>query len=167
MNVNQSDKEVEGILRHFEELILREFGDDVAQVYIGDVGIYPPTAFQDAAGNNKLAISVQVDNIGKADKRTVSAAGEVRPLTINLVAMVNMIPFYEAMPTEAYGELMLVRFVTRFYEWLTLTENQTLNGLVTSSEVVGVDFDFMQRGNMAIRAAAIQWEASIYIDKMY
>jgi hypothetical protein len=163
---SNSDSAIEQIVLYFEDVIHRDFADDVSQVYIGDVGIYPPSAFQDSNGNDMVAVSIQIENIGKADDKTRSHAGEVRPVLINIVPMINMVPEFEAMPTKAFGEMRLLKFVTRMTDWLSKSENSTLHGRVTTSEYLGVDFDFMQRGAMSIRAAAIRWEAKVYIDNL-
>lgn len=129
-----------------------------------DVGIYPPKAFRNSRGEEKMVVAL-VPNYNKLEGGSRTAASEGRRLGIFVVVMVNMTSSFEAMPVEAPAERELVRLVTRIYEFLAQDDNFDLGGRVTSTTVGDVHWEWMERGNTPIRAAAIEYEALVDVSR--
>lgn len=141
--------------------LLRQFPDDISQVYYGDVGIYPPKAFQSNRGEQRRVVAIVPSSDILDEGRNPMA--EIRILTVNVIVMVNMTPFFEAMPPEAIGERVMVQLVDKIRTFLAQDVAMTLGGNVLTSRVPSVQWDWMQRGNNAIRAAAIEFEVKVQV----
>ena len=163
---NSTETRIQPILEFLARTIGAEFGDMVETVYQGDVGMYPPTAFRDSNGNYKISVRIVVDGMKDSAMSERSPMGEYRTVTFNIIPMVNMVPHFEATPVTAYGEVELLEFVDQVYEYFRRTENIDLGGRAVSSRITSIDFDFEQRGELSIRAAAIRLEAKLYFENM-
>jgi hypothetical protein len=163
-HVDNSDSTVEEILDYHAQLIRQYLADDVSQIYLGDVINYPPIAFQNRLGEQRLVVSIIVDDM---IPQQLDQAGGVWDLRVSIVAIANMVPEFRAMPEEAFAERRIIRFISRYSQLLSKTENSTLQGRVTASSVNGVEFDYMKREELALRGAAIQWSAKVYIDNTW
>src|SRR5690606_7788168 len=125
---------------------------------------YPPIAFQNRKGEQGIIIALVVDDMVP---KQVSAAGGVWDMKVSIIAMANMVPEFEAMPEEAFAERRILQFITRYMSFLSKTENVSLHGRVTTSKIENVQFDYMQREDMALRGAAILWNATVYLDNTW
>lgn len=163
---NSHETRIQPILEHLSRVVSAEFGHLVETVYQGDVGMYPPTAFRDANGNYRLAVRIVVEGMRDSEQNERSPMGEYRTVRFDIIPMVNMVPHFEATPVTAYGEVELLEFVDQVYEYFRRTENIDLGGYAVSSRITSIDFDFEQRGEMSIRAAAIRLEAKLYFENM-
>lgn len=145
-----------GVIDALSPLIVNEFPHMFSQSYFGDVGVYPPKAFQSNSGEwrNVLIFNPVYDKEGSH----LTAAGEVRHLGIHIVVAVNMVPYFEALPHEAFGERNLVTSVMAVRAFLSQQSNFTLGGRVLSTHVGDVNWSWQQRKNNAIRAAALEYE---------
>lgn len=154
-----------GLIDFMSKIILQAFPDQFSQAYFGDVGIYPPKAFQGQTGEMRSVLVFQPlhDNL---ENELTTPASECRTLGINVAVLVNMTPFFEALPMEAFGERMLVEQVTKVRGFLSRDINFTLGGRVLSTSVGDVNWTWQQRGNNAIRAAAITYEAKVMQPRM-
>jgi len=159
----RSDASVEDIIDYHAVLIREYFADEVSQIYFGDVGIYPPSAFQNRIGEQRIAVSLQIDSL-KPVPRMQDLAGGLWDLHLNIVPMANMVPEFQALPEAAFAERRILAFTTRYAHLLMQTELSTLHGRVTTSAVEGIDYEYMNRGDLAVRGAAIQWRGQVYIN---
>lgn len=159
-----ADLNVEGLIDHLALVLGAQFANDVSQIYFGDVGIYPPKAFRNARNEEKMVVAL-IPNYDKLQPGSRTAASESRLLGVFIAVMVNMTPYFEAMPVEAPAERQLVRLVTRIREYLAQDANFDLDGRVVSTRVGDVEWEWMQRGNNAIRAAAIEYEALVDVSR--
>ena len=153
---------MEALIDYLGKLLGKQFGSDVSQIYFGDVGIYPPKAFQNARGEPRAVIAL-VPAYDKLNPKSLTAHSEERLLGVDIAVLVNMTPYFKAMPEEAFGERMLVRLVERTRAFLAQTDNQDLQRKVTMTRVGDIDWRWVQRGkDNSIRAAAIEFEAVSY-----
>ena len=139
------------------------FSKDVSAVYFGDVGVYPPSAFKDTNNNDTAVVSIAPRYNRETSNRT--AADEEREIGIEITVMVNIIPYFEAFPSAAYGEKQLASLVTRIYSFLTDIDNATLYGRVSSSKVRDIEWVNAQRGPTAVREATLIWEAKVVVHR--
>lgn len=160
MSVLAMDDLIDTLKRALEQ----QFPDDVSQVYYGDVGLYPPKAFQDNRGQQRRVLAIVPASDTLDDNRNPMA--EIRSLTVNIIVMVNMTPYFEAMPPEAIGERALVTLVEKIRTFLAQDISMTLGGRVLTSRVPSVQWDWVQRGSTAIRAAAIEFEVKVQVMRM-
>ena len=152
-----ADLKIEGLIDYLTKLLGKQFGDDVSQIYFGDIGMYTPKAFQNRRGEWKAVIALVPADDQEVPK-SKTAFSEDRRLVIHIVVMVNMTPYFKAMPEEAFGERMLVRLTERIRAFLAQQENETLQRQVSIAKVGDIKWDWMQRGKEAIRAAGIEFE---------
>ncbi len=154
------------VLQYLKRVILAEFGHLVETVYIGDVGMYPPSAFRDAGGSHKLAVRIVLGAIPDADPRQRTPMGEVRTVSFDIIPMVNMVPHFEATPVEAFGELELVEFIDMVFEYFRRTTSIDLGGYAATSRISSIDFGFEERGELSIRAARIRLDVKLEFDNL-
>lgn len=126
-----------------------------------DTGLYPPKAFQSDKGEQRIVLAfVPKDEIPKDNGTAYSQEWTIR---LEILVMINLIPFYEAMPVEAYGEEKLNTITTNITQFLTQLQNLTLNTNVNATRVASVKYDNMQRGKLSLRAACIKFEADVEV----
>lgn len=153
-----ADLKMEGLVDYLAKLLGKQFASDVSQIYFGDVGIYPPKAFQNSRGEPKTVIAL-VPAYDHADPKSISGHSEIRKLGVDVAVLVNMTPYFKAMPEEAFGERLLVRVTERIRAFLAQAENETLQRQVRFVRVGDINWRWMQRGKDAsVRAAAIELE---------
>lgn len=156
---------MEGLIDHLERLLKNRFSNQVSEIFFGDIGVYLPASFSGSRREAKAVIALQPSfNYLIPGERV--AAFEQRTLGVTIIVMVNITPYFEARPQEAFGERMLVRLVSDIATFLTQEENVTLNGRVQFSEVADIDWAWMARGDQAIRAAGISYSARVRIPRM-
>lgn len=160
----QNDIGMEELVDFLAQLLKEEFPDEINMIYFGDPAIFPPIAFQDEIGKPKACVAIvpKYDRVNKNDR---NPAFEVRALGVHIVVLVNMIPFFEALPKEAYGERMLVRLVGKIQRFLSLSEMQTLYNRVTDAGLMDTSWSWHNNGNDAIREAAIEYSVLIQIPR--
>lgn len=155
---------MDNLIDTLKSTLEQQFPDDISQVYYGDVGLYPPKAFQDNRGQQRRVIAIVPASDTMDDNRNPMA--EIRTLAVNIIVMVNMTPYFEAMPPEAIGERALVQLVEKVRTFLAQDISMTLGGKVLTSKVPSVQWDWVQRGTNAIRAAAIEFEVKVQVRRM-
>jgi hypothetical protein len=156
---------MEELIDYLSDLLGPQFSRDVSNIYFGDIGIYLPSSFGGSRNDQQAVIALQPSYNHLMEGERV-AAHEMRLLGVNIIVMVNITPFFTAAPTEAYGERMLVRLVTEIATFLTQEENINLDGRVHFSTVGDIDWAWVAKGDQAIRAAAISYEARVRIPRM-
>lgn len=163
-----ADFTIEAMIDYVRSIVHNQFSDEISQTYFGDVGVYPPKAFQDQLGQQRAVLSV-IPAYDEPHEGGSTAAGEFREVGIELVCLINMVPYFTAMPEEAPAERLLLRLVTRIRQFLQQQSNITLGGNVSAMKVGGIRWDWVARGNnpeaSALRAAGISVEAIIYVPK--
>ena len=158
--------DMEGLIDYLVQLLGKQFADDLATIYFGDPGIFPPQAFQDSRGKPTKAAIAILPNYDRYDaKAGRSLAGEFRRYGLYIVVLINMVPYFEAMPKEAVGERQLVRLVGRIRQFLAHETNATLNQRVGTAVVGDINWNWMIRDQTAIRAAAIEYEVGVYVSR--
>ena len=156
---------MDGLIAYLIELLGPRFAAEVSQLYYGDIGIYPPSAFLGPRREQKCVIAISPDyNKLMEDQR--NAASESRLLGVNIIVMVNLTPFFEAMPKEAIGERKFVQVTTAIADFLAQEENINLKGRVQFTKVGDIDWEWQARGSQAIRAAAISHESRVRIPRI-
>ena len=159
------DVGMERVIDELAELLRRRFSNKVAHIYFGDIGVYLPASFGGSRNSQKAVIALSpIYNYLQEGSRV--AAQETRLLGIDIITLVNITPFFEAAPQEAYGERMLVSLTTEIAEFLTQNENFTLGGLVSSTEVGDIDWAWTARRDQALRGAAIHYEAKVRVHRL-
>jgi hypothetical protein len=157
--------DMEGLIDYLSEILARRFSREVSQIYFGDIGVYLPSSFGGSRRDQKAVIAL-VPSYNHIIEGERVAAWESRLLGIDIVTMVNITPFFEAAPTEAYGERILVRLTTEIAQFLTQEENVNLDGRVQMVNVGDIDWAWVAKGDQAIRAAGIAYEARVRIPRM-
>jgi hypothetical protein len=160
-----ADIDMDGLILYLKQLLSRRFSAKVSQIYYGDIGVYLPASFGGSRKDQKavLALSPVYDR-EMPDQRV--AAHESRLLGVDIIALVNITPFFQANPTEAYGEQMLVKLIGEIRDYLALGENVTLQERVQYCKVGDIDWNWTPRGDQAIRGAALAFEARIRIPRI-
>jgi hypothetical protein len=156
---------MEGLIDHLSSLLAKRFANDVSRIYFGDIGVYNPIAFGGDRKNPKLVVALSPSyNRLIEDER--NAAYELRLLGLDIIVFVNITPYFQADPPEAYGERKLVRITTQIAEYLTLEENINLGGRVQFSKVGSIDFSWVQRSDQSLRAAGVAYECRVRIPRI-
>jgi len=154
--------EMEEIIVYLQNILQNEFARDVTSVYFGDIGIYPPTVFGSSRKDTKAILIIQpVSSVPIPGERV--AESEKRTLRLQIIAMVNITPFFTALPSEAYGERILVNLISRVAKFLAQEENVTLDGRVIFSRVENIDWEWTQRKDQSLRGSAISYEVDVRI----
>lgn len=157
--------DMDGLIDYLKDILSRQFSRDVSQIYYGDIGVYLPSSFGSSRRDQKAILALQPAYDHLEENQRV-AAFENRLLGVNIIAMVNITPFFSANPDEAYGERMLVRLTTAIAEYLTQTENESLGDRVQYARVGDIDWSWMARKDQAIRGAAVRYEARVRVKRM-
>lgn len=155
---------MEGLIDHLETILKRRFANQVSEIYFGDIGIYLPASFGASRREQKAVIALQPAYDHPIPGERV-ASHEQRNLGVTVIVMVNITPFFEARPQEAMGERLLVRLTTEIATFLNQEENLGLGGRVQWSEVGDIDWAWVARGDQAIRAAGISYQARVRIPR--
>ena len=130
-----------------------------------DVGRYPPAAFGSSRGNQKaiIAISPMYNRLIEGSR---TAASENRCYGLRIISIMNITPFFEANPEQAYAEEELTNLSEDIIAFLTLQENVTLDGRVQFSEVGDIDFAWMMRQQAQyLRGAAVEYDVRVRIPR--
>lgn len=157
--------DMEGLIDYLSDILARRFSREVSSIYFGDIGVYLPSAFGGSRRDAKAVIALVPAYNHLLEGERV-AAFESRVLGIDIVTMVNITPFFEAAPKEAYGERILVRLTTEIAQFLTQEENVNLGGRVQMVNVGDIDWAWVAKGDQAIRAAGIAYECRVRIPRM-
>lgn len=153
-----ADVDMDGLILYLKDLLGRRFSAKVSQIYYGDIGVYLPSSFGGSRKDQKAIIALSpVYDREMAEKRTVAA--DYRLLGVDIICLVNITPFFQANPSEAYGEQMLVKLATEIRNFLNLEENVTLSDRVQYCTVGDIDWNWSPRQDQAIRGAAVAFEA--------
>src|SRR5688500_4573710 len=156
---------MERVIDVLSDVLSRRFSGRVSNIYFGDIGVYLPASFGGSRSTQKAVIALSpVYNYLQEGSRV--AAQESRLLGVDIITLVNITPFFEAAPKEAYGERMLLALTTEIAQFLTQEENFTLGGLVTSTEVGDIDWAWVARKDQSLRGAAIHYEARVRVSRM-
>lgn len=156
---------MEQVIDTLAEVLRRRFSSRVSNIYFGDIGVYLPASFGGSRNTQKAVIALSpVYNYLQEGSRV--AAQETRLLGVDIITLVNITPFFEAAPQEAYGERMLVELTTEIAQFLTQDENFTLGGLVASTEVGDIDWAWVARRDQSLRGAAVHYEARVRVTRI-
>lgn len=157
--------DMEKLIDYLSDLLARRFSREVSNIYFGDIGVYLPSSFGGSRRDQKAVIALQPAYNHLLEGERV-ASFESRLLGVDIVTMVNITPFFEAAPQEAYGERILVRLTSEIAQFLTQEENVNLGGRVQMVNVGDIDWTWVAKGDQAIRAAGIAYECRVRIPRM-
>lgn len=163
----QQNLDMVGVIDYLRQLLQQQFSGEISYAYFGDIGSYPPQAFNNDRNQPVravLAISPRYDRLVPEQS---NAAYEVRRYGFNITLIVNILPYFEAMPDEAFGERALAMLVGKVRMFLAQNEMLTLYGRVSSSRVLEVDWEWADRSTRSrdqmTREATILLETLVHI----
>lgn len=164
MSEQQEIRNMEQLVDYLIPLIGRQFSDEISFVYFGDIGLYPPAAFTKPNKEQAAAIAI-IPNFQKPVLGSRSAASEFIEVGVFIGIMINMVPYFTRLPPEAFGERKLVQLTQKIAAFLQQDTNMTLQQQVATSRVNSIDWEWLQRGNESIRAASIDYQVTIEVDR--
>ena len=160
-----ADLNMEQLIDYLIDLLSRRFSNRVSNIYFGDIGVYLPSSFTGPRRDQLAILAIQPAYNHLMEGERV-AAHESRLLGVDIIGMVNITPFFEAAPQEAYGERILVRLMAEIAMFLTQEDNVTLGGRVRHTEVGDIDWAWVAKGDQAVRAAGLAYQARVRIPRM-
>lgn len=126
-----------------------------------DIGIYLPQQFRGPRGDLPvLAFSPAFDNLVSR-----VANQETRLIGVDIIALVNITPYFTASPTEAYGERQLSQIIRGLRNYLTQQKHVNLDGRVRYFSVNDVKWAWLQRKDMSLRAAALEVSVEVTVQR--
>jgi hypothetical protein len=155
---------METVIDRLSERIADRFGGEVATIYFGDVGVYPPRAFLLPRGEQG-AVVLLIPSSNRLVEGSRVASQEDRLLNIDVVVMVNLTPYFSALPAEAPAERKLVQLTSAIHEYLTSQSLVDLDGLVRFSKVGDIEYAWTQRGDLSVRAGVINYQARVKVSR--
>jgi hypothetical protein len=155
--------DMSGLVTTLKDVLSKTYPDLLSAIYFGDVGVYPPSVFKTANGERRSILAI-IPDYDRLETRAPNA--DLRRLGVNLVCMVDMTPFFEATPPEAYGESILVETAETLRGFLAQDANFNLGGRVLASQVTGIDWAWTQRMQLSIRAAAVKYEVKVNLPRL-
>ncbi len=158
-------KDMDNLIDYLIPLIQRQFFDDVSYVYYGDIGLYPPQAFKGPNKEDKLVVAI-IPNFDRPVDGSRSAMSEFRDIGVFIAVMVNMTPYFERLPKEAFGERKLVQLTNRIRAFMQQDKNFDLQRQVSTSRVNSIDWDWQPRGDNYLRMAAIDYQVTIEVSRL-
>jgi hypothetical protein len=158
-------EDTEDLIDHLKPLLQKEFSRYVNEFYFGDIGIYLPSSFSGSRREPKavLALSPAFDRLVPNSRTSLS---EYREIGIDIIALVNITPYFSAKPEEAYGERALAALMRRVRKFLTQQELTTLDGRAVFFSVGDINWAWTGRDNDAIRAASLEVVAQVRVQRM-
>jgi hypothetical protein len=155
---------VEEIIEYLQNILENEFSGAVTSVYFGDIGVYPPIVFGASRADQKAILVIQ-PTFDRPIVSERSPASEVRTIGLQVIAMVNITPFFTALPSEAYGERMLARLITAVAKFLASEANETLDGRVNFARVQDINWQWSIRKDQSLRGSAINYEVDVTVSR--
>jgi hypothetical protein len=160
-----ADFDMDELIIYLQSLLEKKFSNEVANFYYGGIGVYLPSSFGGSRRDQKCVIALSPVNSKLIEGERV-AISEQRHLAVDIITLVNITPFFEASPREAYGERMLVKLTSRIHEFLTHEDNVNLQGHVQFTKVGDIDWEWTGRGDQALRGAAIAYQARVRVPRL-
>ena len=156
-------QDTEDLISHLMPMLQKYLANDVSRVYFGDIGVYLPSHFLGPRKENK-AVLIIAPAYDRVQQRV--AGRETRLIGVNIIALVNITPYFQASPQEAYGERQLAVLMKKIRTFLTQQEHVQLGGRVQYFSVGDVSWRWMQRDKLSLRGAALEVEATISVSRM-
>lgn len=158
-------EDTEALIDHLRPMLTKLLVNDVSRVYFGDVGVYLPSHFLGPRKEARavLAISPAFDRL-KPGTRVSSQ--EVRLIGVDIVGLVNITPYFEASPEEAYGERQLASLMRKIRVFLSQQENVNLDGRIRFLDVGDIGWNWLQRKDLSLRGAALTVTAEVTVSRM-
>lgn len=162
--MSQTHLDMAGLIDHLTGLFAENFQDQVASIYFGDIGLYPPAAFQAPNGESRAALVFDPRH-DRVDSRAPNAT--IRSLGLNVVVLIDMMPHLEARPVAAFGERELVNLTTRIRTFLDQDAAFSLGGRVLSSSVGDINWEWVnRRKDTTMRAGSVFYEVKVKVPRM-
>ena len=162
--VSRPIEDTEALIDHLMPMLKNYLGNEVSQVYFGDVGVYLPSHFLGPRKEPRavLAITPAYDRVLQ---QTV-ASQETRLIGVDIIGLVNITPYFEASPKEAYGERQLASLMRKIRSFLSQQEHVKLDGRVHFFEPGDITWNWMQRKNLSLRGASLEVRATVKVSRM-
>lgn len=157
-------EDTEDLIDHLLPMLQTHLANDVSRVYYGDIGVYLPSHFLGPRKEQRvvLALSPAYDRLMEGSR---VAHQETRLIGVEIIALVNITPYFEAQPTEAYGERQLSDAMRKIRTYLTQQANSQLDGRVQYFSVGEITWSWVQRNNLSLRGAVCLVEARVKVDR--
>lgn len=163
--VSRPIEDTEAFIDHLQPMLANYLGNEVSNIYFGDVGVYLPSHFLGPRKEPRavLALAPGYDRVVPGTK---VASQETRIIGVDIIGLVNITPYFEASPKEAYGERQLAALMRRIRVFLAQQENVDLDGRVQYFDVGDVSWNWLQRKNLSLRGAALEVRATVKVSRM-
>lgn len=157
--------DTEDLIDHLKPLLQNHLANDVSNIYYGDIGVYLPSHFIGPRKEHQavLALAPAYDRIIEGSR---VAHQESRLIGVDIIALVNITPFFQASPREAYGERQLSDLMRKIRTFLTQQQHVNLGGRVQMFSVGDINWSWLQRDNLSLRGAALEVTARVKVDRM-
>src|SRR5690606_22380604 len=108
--VQRPIEDTEALIDHLMPMLSHQLSNDVSNIYFGDVGVYLPSHFLGPRKEQRavLALSPAYDRL---EQRVASQ--ETRLIGVDIIGLVNITPYCDASPKEAYGERQLASLMRK------------------------------------------------------
>lgn len=158
-------QDVEALIDHLRPMLTKLLPNDVSRVYFGDVGVYLPSHFLGPRKEPRavLALGPREDRVKEGSR---VASQETRLIGVDIIGLVNITPYFEASPEEAYGERQLASLMRKIRDFLTQQENVDLDGRVRYLDVGDVTWNWLQRKDLSLRGASLAVTAEVKLSRM-
>lgn len=162
---SQPIRDTEDLIDHLKPLLQNTLTNDVTNIYYGDIGVYLPAHFIGPRKENRavLALAPAFDRLIEG---TRTASQESRLIGVDVIALVNITPYFRASPKEAYGERQLSELMRKIRTFLTQQSNVNLDGRVQFFSVGDINWSWLQRENLSLRGASLEVTARVKVDRM-
>jgi len=161
--VQRPIEDTEALIDHLMPMLSHQLSNDVSNIYFGDVGVYLPSHFLGPRKEQRavLALSPAYDRL---EQRVASQ--ETRLIGVDIIGLINITPYFEASPKEAYGERQLASLMRKIRVFLSQQEHVQLDGRVQYFDVGDISWNWMQRKNLSLRGAALEVTARVKVSRM-
>jgi predicted NBD/HSP70 family sugar kinase len=156
--------DTEDLIDHLLPMLQTHLANEVSRVYYGDIGVYLPSHFLGPRKEQRVVLALEpaYDRLMEGSR---VAHQETRLIGVDIIALVNITPYFEAQPTEAYGERQLSDVMRKIRTYLTQQVNSNLGGRTQFFSVGDIQWSWAQRNNLSLRGAVLTVEARVKIDR--
>lgn len=163
--MDSEDLTMEGLIDLLAKYVQRQFSNEISTVIFGELPGLQPRYFQNAKGEWRCLLCI-VPISDRLIPNSSTHATEDRLLSVDLVLMVNLTPYVEALPPEGLGERMLVRTTQKLRAYFAQSANFTLGRRVSRVKVDDVEYATITKKDSFICAAGIRLEVTSTQNKL-
>lgn len=162
--VSRPIEDTEALIDHLMPMLKNYLGSEVSQIYFGDVGVYLPSHFLGPRKEPRAVLALTPGYDRVLGQKVASQ--ETRIIGVDIIGLVNITPYFEASPKEAYGERQLAALMRKIRSYLSQQEHVQLDGRVHYFDVGDITWNWMQRKNLSLRGAALEVRATVKVSRM-